>query len=404
MVSGSENSAVVTVVIVSYNTCDVLRRCLDYLREVKARCAIDVIVVDNQSKDGSVAMMESSYPEVRLIKSPQNGGFARAVNQGLTLSKTRYSLLLNSDAFLTAEALGALVRFMDAHPDVGVCGPQLLYEDGSWQHSHGPVPSPRAALLSALGVSSLKVLAERVAWSVARGLLRPREVEYICGACMLIRNRTIGDIGGLDETFFMYVEDAEFCDRARRRDWKVCYVPQSRVVHIRGESATRRDVHRGLMIRRAALHAYLAREHGVEGWAAYARRMRLSALRSYLIYRLLALLGLISRGRCIIHRETADLYAAECALIVARRAIESPEPDPEAALGHLARVASAHDDVMARVRLLQGMAYSQLRRPERAEGAWHDALRLVPGPPDPGTARRSHTWRGARVTRPGGRP
>ncbi len=220
-----------SVIIVNWNTCDLLRRCLAALTGTGSlRLKIEMFVIDNASTDGSAEMVACEFPYVRLIRNTANLGFARANNQGLRLSRGRYVLLLNSDALASPEALAHLVHFMDEHPDAGICGPRLVRPDGTPQvYAFGGDPTLGYLLMR--GVKRLfRVYMHDWATSVIQ------EVDWVSGACLMARRQAVGQVGLLDEEMFMYFEDNDWCLRMRQAGWRVYHVPEVSVVHVGGQS------------------------------------------------------------------------------------------------------------------------------------------------------------------------
>lgn len=301
----------VGIVIVSYNTRGALERCLDAVVHSSSSLATTVIVVDNASTDGSVRLA-SAYESVTVISNPENVGFARASNQGIRAALADgvdAVLLLNSDAFLAQDSLWQLVSFMLATPDAGICGPQLVFESGAWQRSYGRTPSPWSALLDAVGVTSLGRLAAAGLWAIRPSLVRPRAVAYVDGACMLLRRSLLDEIGLLDEHFFFYLEDVDLCLRARERGWKVYYVPQSRVVHLRGESSARRDVVLAARLKAQGLARFLRTRYGARAQRCYFRVAQTSFRARYHAARALAALRLVPCGRELVYKAHADAFS-----------------------------------------------------------------------------------------------
>ena len=221
------------VLIVSWNTRDLLRDCLQSLQP-GAHPDWDVLVVDNASADDSVAMVRSTFPTVRLIENAVNVGYARANNQGLRTSTAPYALLLNSDTRATPEAIEELVAFLDAHPDAGAVSPRLLRADGTAQpFAFGGDPT----LGYLLRRGARRLLSGRYLhdWAIAE----TRCVDWVSGACLLVRRTAIEQVGMLDENFFMYFEDNDWCLRLRRAGWKTYYHPAAAIVHLGGQSLAR---------------------------------------------------------------------------------------------------------------------------------------------------------------------
>lgn len=221
----------ITLVIVNYNGRDYIGPCLDSLP-----AGVPVVVVDNASRDGSPDEIAAKHPKAVLIRNESNAGFARAVNQGVAASRTTYVCLLNPDARLQPGALEALAGRLDAHPDEGMAAPQLLHEDGRRQHSFDNFPSLATAFLNK---SLLRLLAPRRYPSKRHELPGPTAVESVIGACMMVRRSLIDRIGGLDEAYFLFLEETDWCLRAWKAGSKVVCVPEARVVHLQGRAKDR---------------------------------------------------------------------------------------------------------------------------------------------------------------------
>jgi GT2 family glycosyltransferase len=228
-----------SVVIVNWNTRDLLDRCLQHVFASQGDISMEVIVVDNASSDGSPEMVRQKYPHVRLVVNNNNTGFSRANNQGIELGRGRYILLLNSDAFVEPGALITLVMIMDTYPETGAAGSRLLNEDGSLQRSAFHFSTLWTELWQALFLDRLfpksRVFgAYRMTYWAMDDL---REVDSVMGACMILRAETVNQVGGLDERYFMYSEEMDLCYRMKKAGWKVLYIPQAVVTHLWGGSS-----------------------------------------------------------------------------------------------------------------------------------------------------------------------
>jgi GT2 family glycosyltransferase len=239
-----------SVVIVSWNVRDLLQRCLRSIYGSNARlvsrrttsqtrdCGLEVIVVDNGSEDGSVEIVRQDFPGVRVIANQENRGFPGANNQGITVAAGRYVLLLNPDTEIVDGALTDMVTFADAHPRVGMVGPQLLNPDGSVQSSRRRFPSLTTAFFES---TWLEPYAPPIV--LDRYYVRDRpddelqDVDWITGAAMLARREAIEGVGLLDEGFFMYSEELDWCRRFREAGWRVVYLPAAQIVHHAGKSS-----------------------------------------------------------------------------------------------------------------------------------------------------------------------
>jgi N-acetylglucosaminyl-diphospho-decaprenol L-rhamnosyltransferase len=228
-----------SIIIVNWNTCNLLVKCLDSIFETVRASAYEIIVVDNSSTDDSVEMVHTRFPSVRLIANQQNVGFTQANNQALAASCGRYVLLLNSDTEVQPGALNAMVRFMDGHPAAGAAGAHLLNPDGSFQASHTDFPTlwREFLILSSLGRALLCPSYPSYGPEVEKG---PQRADYIEGACLLVRRKAVEQVGGLDEGFFMYAEEVDWCYRMKQAGWEVWYLPKVRIIHHGGGSSRQR--------------------------------------------------------------------------------------------------------------------------------------------------------------------
>lgn len=218
----------VSVVIVNFNGGEFTPACLESIP-----AGVETIVVDNGSKDGSPDAIAAKFPSITLIRNAANLGFARAVNQGVAASRGKYVCLLNNDARLSPDTLSTLAAYMDAHPDVGMTAPQLMHEDGRKQHSFDNFPSLATAFLNK---SLLRLISPGKYPSKKQEYSSPREVESVIGACMMVRRDLIDRIGPLDESYFLFLEETDWCLRAWRSGSKVVFVPSSKVVHLQGKT------------------------------------------------------------------------------------------------------------------------------------------------------------------------
>lgn len=220
-----------SVIIVNWNTCNLLRDCLRTLF-LDLPDDWEVIVVDNGSTDASTAMVQSEHPQASLICNVENAGFARANNQGIRRSTGRYVLLLNSDTQIPPGALSRLIDFMDNQLQVGACSPQLRTSGGDSQaYAFGNEPS--LGYLLRRGLTRLLLNRPIHDWDVGHTI----DVDWVSGACLLLRQEALAQIGGLDENIFMYFEDVDLCRRIRQQGWRVCYVPDIQITHLGGQSS-----------------------------------------------------------------------------------------------------------------------------------------------------------------------
>ena len=228
-----------SIVVVSFNTRELLRECLNCLVVEAASLRSEILVVDNASSDGSAAMVREKFPHVHLIESTENLGFGEANNRAFNIASGRYFVLLNSDAFLSPGALLSAVRHMDETPGCGLGGGRLVGRDGSWQ------PSARA-FHSVLGDAIvLTGLAARFPKSRLFGRFdrtwadeqAPCRVDWVPGAFCIVRPEALHAVGTFDPDFFLYYEEVDLCRRLKRAGYSIWYWPDIVVTHIGGESS-----------------------------------------------------------------------------------------------------------------------------------------------------------------------
>jgi hypothetical protein len=231
----------VSLVIVSFNTRDVLRESLQSVERERGDLRLEIFVVDNGSHDGSVEMIEAEFPYVRLLRSHVNLGFGAANNLAIDLAEGRYIVLLNSDAFLCPDSLLIAFEYMNEHPDVGLAGGQLVGRDFSWQPSARMFPSVLSDFLVLSG------LAHRFPKSRFFGKFdrtwadptEPAEVDWVPGAFSIIRAGVLRKVGYFDPDFFLYSEEVDLCRRIQESRYRIMYWPKIVVIHIGGESSRR---------------------------------------------------------------------------------------------------------------------------------------------------------------------
>ena len=228
-----------SVVIVSHNTRELLRGCLDsVLADLDSRVKHEVIVVDNASADGSAAMIRDSFPQVRLLANSQNRGFAASNNQAIQQSSGQYVILLNPDTLVRKGALESLMALLDERRDAGVVGPKLLFPDGSFQHSAFTFPTLAMIFLDFFPLH-YRLLDSRINGRYPRGLYEraePFPIDHPLGAALLVRRAVIEEVGLLDENFFMYCEEIDWCLRIKEAGWRILCVPRAEIVHHVGQS------------------------------------------------------------------------------------------------------------------------------------------------------------------------
>lgn len=245
----------VSVIIVNYNTRELLLSCLKSVFDSRDAGSTEVIVVDNASIDGSRDAARTNFPQAKVIENAENIGFSGANNRAFGVAKGRFLLLLNSDAELRPDGIRLLRDFMEKHPEAGAAGPRLVYDDGTTQPSVDSAPNLFTEFLHLFGLKRLLPgeKARRAAAPVMRKLggktvgtyfttyagdLNPIEVDCVSGACMIVRREVAERTGGLDTEFFMYMEDMDWCVRMKEAGFKVFYIPEVEVTHRVGASGS----------------------------------------------------------------------------------------------------------------------------------------------------------------------
>jgi N-acetylglucosaminyl-diphospho-decaprenol L-rhamnosyltransferase len=281
----------VSAVIVTLNALPWIERCLESVR------GLETIVVDHGSTDGTLELVRERFPEARIVEQ-ENRGLGAGWNAGMRAAWGRYFLILNADAWVVGDAVERLVAFADARPEAGLVGPRLRNPDGSLQRSVRGFPSPWRLATEYLFLRKLAPRSRALNAFYAGGFAHdePREVDWVMGACMLVRRAAVEEAGPLDEAFFLFAEETDWCYRLREAGWRVWFCPDGEVVHVGGAS------HGGRLFRenvRGNLR-FLAKHRGVAE-AERARRLLLVARR---------LRGLLFRGdRGAMYRDAARMLA-----------------------------------------------------------------------------------------------
>jgi GT2 family glycosyltransferase len=236
---GRESAVKVSFIIVSWNARDFLVQCLDSLFAQADCYPMEVIVVDNASTDGSVGTLERRFPQVRLIVNSTNLGFAKANNLGILASSGQYVCLVNSDVRMLPCCIHRLVEYCEEHPEVGMVGPRVIGGDGKLQRSCRGFPSVWNMFCRALALDVMfpqcRIFTGYSLWHWPQDSLRP--VDILSGCFWLVRRQALARVGMLDESFFMYGEDMDWCKRFRNHGWRAVFVPAAEAIHYGGASS-----------------------------------------------------------------------------------------------------------------------------------------------------------------------
>jgi len=223
-----------SIIIVNYNTKQLTLNCLQSVYESVTDYHFEVILIDNDSKDGSVEAIRQAYPQVQLIANTENTGFSKANNQGMRVSQGRYVLLLNSDTVVEPDTFDIMLRFMDEHLEVGASGCKVVLPNGSLDKAcKRGFPTPSATFYYVSGLTRLYPHHPHIN-AYHRGDLdenEPSPIDCLVGAFMLVRREVIDQVGMLDETFFMYGEDIDWCYRIQQAGWVNYYYPKAKITH-----------------------------------------------------------------------------------------------------------------------------------------------------------------------------
>jgi GT2 family glycosyltransferase len=270
----------VSVVIVSYESRDLLARCLAALAADEGRIAtLETIVVDQASQDGTAAWLAAEHPVVKLVALAENTGFGAGNNRGAAVASGRWLLLLNSDAFVRPGAIDELVRFAEAHAAAGAVGPKLLWPDGRLQRSSRRFPTVFRLATEYLYLRKLAPRSRALNGFYCGDFAHDaaRRVDWVTGACVLIRRELFERLGGFDEAFFLYSEEVDLLYRARELGAETWYDPAAEVVHVWGGTAAPSSAL--VLEEQARSHVRYFAKHASRGTAERARRVLLAGLR-----------------------------------------------------------------------------------------------------------------------------
>lgn len=282
-----------SVIIVSWNVRDLLRDCLRSLLPGRDAHNLEVIIVDSGSADGSAAMVSAEFPWARLVARPDNVGFPKGNNIGLALAGGQYLLLLNPDTVVLGDALPTMLDYLAQHPDVGCVGPQLRNPDGTIQSSRRRFPTLATAFFESTWLQPLapnRLLAHYYMQDQPDDATS--DVDWLTGACLLVRREVLDQVGGLDEDYFMYSEELDWCRRIKMAGWRIVYLPAAQIMHHVGKSSEQAVTARHINFQRAKLR-YFRKYHG---------RAACLALRLFLLLSYLAQMGLESAKGLLGHK------------------------------------------------------------------------------------------------------
>ncbi len=295
----------ISIVIVSWNVSALLLDCLSSIFASPTGALSEVIVVDSASADDTVSLVQQRFPQVRLIALSENVGFARANNIGLAAASGDFILLLNPDTRILGDAIGDLARYLRHHPDVGIVGPHTLNQDGTHQSTRRRFPTVLTGIFESTWFQSYapRSVLEHYYVLDASDDADAVQVDWVQGSALMLRRVVYEQVGGLDEGYFMYSEELDFCKRARARGWDVVYLGQVYLVHLGGKSA--QQVHFASQV---AFHKskirYFYKHHGK--FAAFL--VRLFIFISYIINILFEFLKFVVGHKRSLRRYRLSVY------------------------------------------------------------------------------------------------
>lgn len=264
------NNSALSIIIINWNTIDLLDDCLSSVFNCLDRFDAEVFVVDNASSDGSQKMVKNRYPKAILIENSENVGFAAANNQAIAIAEGKYVLLLNSDTIVHDDVLQCSVGYMDTHDDVGVMGCRVLNTDGTLQPTCSQFPSLLNLILLTTGLWKLSWPAFFDRYQMRNWERKnEREVDVVSGCYMLVRSEAITQVGILDESFFFFGEETDWCKRFQNAGWKIRFAPVGHITHHGGGSVKKLNFKRDLMLSSATVKLHLKHGgllHAITAW------------------------------------------------------------------------------------------------------------------------------------------
>ncbi len=251
--------------ILTWNSKDLLRGCLDSILSNQWKYNYEIIIVDNASQDGTAEMLKADYSDVKLVKNSENRGVAPARNQILGKVEGRYTIILDVDTLVLPNSLDTLVKEMDERPDTAIGGPRLVYRDRRLQHSCRPFPSPMNILIEGTFLRNYYPNSKFVKNYTMEDWEHNEiaSVDWMYGACLILRNHCIETIGGFDEKFFYLYEDIDLCFQAKKAGFDILYIPYAEIVHFL-EREGRSIFHRKIIVHIKSILRYLAKDY--YGW------------------------------------------------------------------------------------------------------------------------------------------
>lgn len=259
------NETKLSIIIVNYNTQDLLKNCLDSLFTNRPQAGYEIIVVDNNSSDGSKEIIRR-YPKVKTIFNEQNLGFGKANNLGIKMTRGDYVLLLNSDTIVLPQSIDKVIQYLENNPSVGILGPRLVGQNGEIrQMSWVFLPTLFWEFIQKmLSPRNIKNLAIRRIVNILQK--KTRKVPSVAGASMFIRRKVFEEVGFLDENLFLYFEEPDFCLRVKKHGWKIVFYPAAEIIHLLGETMVKTGGITQFYYRQSQIYYYKKHHSFIEQW------------------------------------------------------------------------------------------------------------------------------------------
>lgn len=292
----------VSIIIVNWNTVDILRGCLSSVYLQTHDIIYELIVVDNASSDGSAEMVKQEFPQVTLIANSENRGFAAANNQGMLIANGHYTLLLNPDTIILDGAIQKTVAFADQHPDIGVLGCQVWVNDNEIQRTCFSFPTVWKALVQEVGLLHM-FPHSRIFGRAHYGWWdrnSQRDVDVVSGMFMLVRQEAIQEIGLMDEAYFVYAEETDWCFRFHKAGWRCVFTPIASIIHLDGGSKSTDLIKTKMFVQmQKSILVFYLKQQGRLPWMAIKGLYISSMLFRYIIY---SVMSLFTQNKSIVRR------------------------------------------------------------------------------------------------------
>ncbi len=224
------------IVVVTYNCLEYTLNCLESIHSTLFDVDYSIIIVDNNSQDNSVAIIKDKYPQIKIIENSDNFGYAKAVNIGARASNAEYLLISNSDIVYKPGTINTLLTYLEENNTVGVVGAQQVFPNGQWQYSYGDLPGIRLGLKDLFLISTFQRAVRKLLWGKIKIDRFPKSVSYADGGSLMTPMRVFGGVGGFDEDYYFYTEEADYCYKVQIRNFYVIFNPKVQIIHHRGGS------------------------------------------------------------------------------------------------------------------------------------------------------------------------